>query len=645
MDREAGFRLGSWDVRPNHGTLQGPGGTIRLEPRVMDVLVCLAERAGGVVTREQFIQRVWDGRVVTDEVLSRCISLLRTRLGDTTRSPRYIQTVPKIGYRLIAPVAPRSASPSADAASGEPHSPAAKPDAAPRRFRRSHWLAIAAATIALAVAAVVYVSQRTPVRSSGQVAIAVLPFANVSGDPANEYFSDGLTEELIDRLARAPGLQVVARSSAFSLRNGTQDVRAIARRLGVAYVIEGSVRKDGEQVRITAQLVDAERGFELWSERFDGRLRDIFAVQDEIAGAIVGRLLPRLSARDAAGMQVAPPTQVMPAYELLLRGSYHLKQRDEVPIRRAMVLFEQAIALDPQFAQAYVELARAYALLPYYSYEDLDDMFDQAIAAIELGEARNPAVRAAAEDVLAFIHFGRWQWLEAEEGMRRALRSQPQDSELRQWYSQLLASVGNARRSLEQAEMARQLDVLSPVVNDRLAVACLWMNDDARAHAQFALASELGMRPAANPEAHVILLLREGDFVKAREVLAALQKLLGRSEAWIDPFLGALRDPAGRPAAVDAVARAAEDRAISPQHLFGAWVYLGEADRAMDVALQMVSDPAEFNVEFLFARETALVRRHARFGELVRAIGLDEYWDRYGWPDACARRGTAIECK
>jgi tetratricopeptide (TPR) repeat protein len=271
-------------------------------------------------------------------------------------------------------------------------------------------------------------------------------------------------------------------------------------------------------------------------------------------------------------------------------------------------------------------------------------MFDNAIATIERGAAQTPAVREGAQDVLAFIHFGRWQWIDAEEGMRKALRMQPQDSELRQWYSQLLASVGNAAQSLEHARVARELDVLSPVVNDRLAVAYLWMNDDARAHAQFALASELGMRPAANPEAHVILLLREGDYVKAREILVALQKLFGRSEEWIDPFLAALRDPAARPAAIAAVERAAARRAISPQHLFGAWVYLGEADRALDVAFQMVGEPAEFNVEFLFARETAPVRRHARFGELVRAIGLDQYWDRYGWPATCARKGNSIEC-
>jgi len=644
VNREAGFRLGSWDVRPNHGTLQGPGGTIRLEPKVMDVLVCLAERPGDVVTREQFIQRVWGGRVVSDEVLSRCISLLRTHLGDDTRSPQYIQTVPKIGYRIIAPVLPRAepAGGIESAALHPPPTPAAQEIAVSRRYPR--WLIPAVAALVIVAIAVALIAQRTRPLSPGQIAIAVLPFANVSGDPANEYFSDGLTEELIDRLARAPGLQVVARSSAFSLKHGTQDVRAIAQRLGVTYVIEGSVRKDGEHVRITAQLIDAERGFQVWSERFDSPLHDLFTVQDEIAGAIVGHLLPRLSAHDAAGIQVAAPTKVMPAYELLLRGSYHLKQRDEVPIRRAMVLFEQAIELDPLFAQAYVELARAYALLPYYSYEDLDEMFDQALATIERGAARTPAARDGAQDVLAFIHFGRWQWIEAEEGMRRALRVQPQDSELRQWYSQLLASAGNAAQSLEHAKLARQLDVLSPVVNDRLAVAYLWMNDDARAHAQFALASELGMRPAANPEAHVILLLREGDHTQAREILVGLQKLFGRSEAWIDPFLAALRDPAARAAAVAAVGRAADRRAISPQHLFGAWVYLGEADRAMDVALQMVGEPAEFNVEFLFARETALVRRHARFGELVRAIGLDAYWDRYGWPATCTRKGTAIEC-
>ena len=224
---ESGFRLGPWDVRPMLGTLSGPGGTLHLEPKVMNVLVCLAELAGEVVTHDQFIARVWRGRIVSDEVLSRCISLLRTRLGDDPREPRFIQTLPKIGYRLLTPVEPLAA-PSAQPAETprltEAPQPVAAVDAkapvaaAPLRLRLvAGWTILG--LLLLGAAGYLYLD-RSPRRAAppvaGEPTIAVLPFVNRSDDKENEYFSDGLTEEIIDRLANVPGLQVVASTTAFA---------------------------------------------------------------------------------------------------------------------------------------------------------------------------------------------------------------------------------------------------------------------------------------------------------------------------------------------------------------------------------------------------------------------------------------------
>jgi hypothetical protein len=225
------------------------------------------------------------------------------------------------------------------------------------------------------------------------------------------------------------------------------------------------------------------------------------------------------------------------------------------------------------------------------------------------------------------------------------LVASPKDPDVHQWYSQLLARVGNVEQSLHHALEARKLDVLSPVVNDRLAVAYMWVDDDEQARHQFELADELGMGPTANPKAYVVLLLRRGEYDKARDLLVDLQKLFARATEWIDPFIAAQRDPTMRLAAREAVARAAREHGISPRYLFGAWVYLGEADAAMDVAFELLHEPAEFDAEFLFAREAAMLRRHPRFGELVAAIGLDRYWDQFGWPAMCARKGPAIECR
>ena len=179
-------------------------------------------------------------------------------------------------------------------------------------------------------------------------------------------------------------------------------------------------------------------------------------------------------------------------------------------------------------------------------------MSERAVDTIERGTAVAPTLAASAQDVLSFVHLGRWEWVEAELGLRQALVTSPNDPNVHQWYSQLLASVGNAERSLHHALEARKHDVLSPVVNDRLAVAYMWVDDDERSRRQFELADELGMGPTANPEAYVVLLLRRGEYDKARDILVDLQKLFARATEWIDPFIAAQRDPAARPAAREA---------------------------------------------------------------------------------------------
>lgn len=651
MSREldSGFTVGGlWAVRPMLGTLDGPGGTAHLEPKVMAVLKCLAERPGEVVTRDQFIERVWSGRIVSDEVLSRCISQLRIRFDDDPHQARYIQTVPKIGYRLVASVEPCPTAPAtADAPAGVESTTAVAQQSG---ATPSRWFGVGLAALALLVIlSILYLEpssrHASDTADSDSLSIAVLPFVNRSDDVGNDYFSDGLTEELIDRLAHVPGLQVVASTSAFAFKNRSEDVRHIAERLGVTFVLEGHVRKDDDRIRITAQLIDAKRGFHLWSQRFDTQLRDIFVVQDEIARSIVAELRPRLAGSDAEESSMAPPTDVMPAYELLLQARYHLKRREEGSIRRSIELFERALELDPEFGAAWLGLASAYALLPYYSGESVEELAARAVVTLEQGMARNPGLRHEAWDLLAFLHLSRWEWIEAEQDFRSALATSPNDSNLHQWYSQQLARVGDTEGSLRYALLAKKLDVLSPVVNYRLAVAYLWVDDDERALQQFELAGELGMDPMANPNPYLVLLLRLGEYDKVGAILAHVQTRFGGSTAWIGPLLAALVDPNARPAAHAALDIAAREQSITPQLLYGAWLYLDEVDAAMTVALeQLLRKPALFDVEFLFARETAALRRHPRYGELVAAIGLDQYWDRYGWPETCARRSGTIVC-
>jgi TolB-like protein len=616
----------------------------------MGVLVSLARNAGEVITRDQFIEQVWGGRIVSDEVLSRCISLLRNQLGDDPKNPEYIQTVPKIGYRLIKPVQwqDKQAAQSLSAAEILPRSVGdARSSQRTSGRPANRWFAIAAIGAAVVVLATWYVWRdgSPPVEISGTPVIAVLPFTYLGGDSSNEFFSDGLTEDLIDRLANLPGIDVVASTSVFALKGGPVDIREIAEKLGVSHILTGSVRKEGDRIRITAALTEARNGLVRWSKKYETAYADIFAVQDEISVGIVNELTPRLRNDPSSSVEPDAPTNVMPAYELALRGRFHLRKREEAPILQSIDLFRKAIELDPHFGEAYIDLARAYALLPTYSYEDPDEMFQLAEDTLERGATMDPSIREKIFDVRAFLHFSRWEWIDAELDFRRALELTPNDPNLHQWYSQHLAAVGKPDLALQSVLQAKRLDTLSPAINQRLAVVYQWVDDDQHAYQQFQLARELGMGPRANPEAYALQLVRRKEYSEARAILLDLQRVFQRASDWVDPVIVALQDPSRQDAALDALESVAADRQISLKYLQGAYVVLGAGEPALNVAFELLHQPLDFEVEFLFARENEVVRRQPRFGELLREIGLDQYWDEFGWPEFCARDGGDIVCQ
>jgi len=662
VDLDNGFRLDSWQVHPRLGTISAADRVNRVEPRVMAVLVCMARNAPNVVTRDEFIRDVWLGRIVTDEVLSRCISLLRTALDDQPREPRLIQTLPRVGYRLLveveplvkAPARPEVAIAPKDSEHGGAPDVAATPDDSPphRVGSQRRWLWLAAALLAAAgliyAGAAFWPRHRPSTAALPPVArntVAVLPFVNHSDSADDEYFSDGLSEELISRLSAIAGLQVVASTSAFSLKNQPDDVREIGRKLGVAYVVEGNVRRDGNRVRIAAQLIDADSGYHLMTRSFEGDVSDIFTLQDDVASGIVAQLatvLTDLVASSSAGS--TRPTTNVAAYELVLRGRHQFRIREEANLRRSIALFEQAIALDPDYVEAYADLARAQVVLPSYSVEDEEQMFEASLATLQRGAARDPRLTALSQDVVAYIEYARWRWGAADAAFERALALRPRDSNLLQWYSQFLASVGRTRASLDYAQRAKEVDVISPVVNDRLAVAYLWNDRDDLAERQFEVTRELGIRVAAQPDAYLLLLLRQGRYEQARSLALSLQKLFARPAEWLDPLLAALADPKLRPAAVEAVARAERERNISRRYALGAWLQLGEDERALRAVQELLLDPGEFEVELLFAREARGLRSQPQFGDVLSRLGLVEYWDATTWPDACRRVDGAIRC-
>jgi TolB-like protein/Tfp pilus assembly protein PilF len=291
--------------------------------------------------------------------------------------------------------------------------------------------------------------------------IATLPLANLSGDPAQDYLSDGLTEELIVALSRVPGLRVAARTSCFALRNADADVRTIGRRLGVRHVLEGGVRTAGNRLRLSVQLVDVETGYAEWSETYERQVDDLFEVQRSVAQAIVERVTA--GSREAADAVAGPGTSSLEAYHHLLRGRHHWNRRTESALRRAVEEFEKAIALDPGFARARAGLADALSLLLDYGALPAGEALPRAIESAEHA-LRLDAGLAEGWTSLALVREFEWRWEEAETAFRRSIELRPDYATAHQRFALHQAWLGRPAAALAEAKTAEQLDPLSAAV-------------------------------------------------------------------------------------------------------------------------------------------------------------------------------------
>ncbi|MEP6493483.1 MAG: tetratricopeptide repeat protein [bacterium] len=312
--------------------------------------------------------------------------------------------------------------------------------------------------------------------------IAVLPFNNVSDSDANAYFADGVSEELMYLLTRTPGLRVASRTSTFAYRDLKLDVRELARRLDVDWILEGSVRRSGSMLRIVAQLIDARNGYQIWSESFDRTSSDIFAIQAEIAGEIVNRLAPTVGGT----VGVAPPAGVRLAsdpetYDVYLQARFQWHRRNEDTLRESAALFEQVVARDPDYARAWAGLADAYAVLAFYDYLPPQVAFPRAEAADRHAILLDPTL-AAPYATLAYVDtFYHWNWAAAERGFRRAIELEPTYSTARHWYGSLLAARGRLEEAEQEMRRAAELDPLSMVAHSCIGWVYILANQNDRA--------------------------------------------------------------------------------------------------------------------------------------------------------------------
>ena len=492
-------RFGTYEVSLQSGEVRKAGLRIRVQQQPMKLLEILLEHPGKVVTREELRGRVWpnEGFGDFDQALNIAIGKLRSALEDSAENPRFIETLPKRGYRFIADVSVLDA----DAPLKRPESLAGDLSGLERKTEPGHkpqgdGLAVApkrrlwltrGVIVALALVVTLSILSVWLLRSRGRApagirSLAVLPLENLSGDASQNYFADGMTDELITDLAQISALRVISRTSVMVYKAARKPLPQIARELNVDAVVEGTVLRSGDQVRITAQLIEAATDKHLWSQSYEGELRDTLALQNRVASAIADQIRINLTPREQAALKNAKVVNPE-AYESYLKGRYFWNKRTADGLKAALAYFNQAIEEDPKYAQAYSGLADTYALLGDWGYAVLapSQAYPKAkAAAIKALELDNTLGEAHTSLAFVFDVYD-WDWKSAEREFRRAIELNPGYATAHHWYAWHLSEMGRSSEAMVEMRKAENLDPLSLIISADMAELFLvaHLNDDA----------------------------------------------------------------------------------------------------------------------------------------------------------------------
>ena len=601
------FDIGPVRVRPMRRQLAlGPDDVRELEPRVMQVLVALAQAGGEVVSRDQLNDLCWEGRIVSDDSINRCILSLRRLARSVDPVPFTIETVARVGYALTGP------KPIIEAVRVAPVSPAPAPDV-PR-------------------------------------SVAVLPFTNLTGDSAKEYLADGMAEELITTLSRVSGLKVPARTSSFAYRGRDADVREIGRQLGVAAIVEGSLRVAGQRIRLTVQLIDAATGFHLWANNFDRDMGDLLDLQDELARSVAAALGRELA-------RSPRPTGNPEAMRLHLQARSVAGRITGDALARAEALLRRAIELDPAFASAHEGLAATLLVAigsgakPFAAREDARREAEHALAL-------DPAL-SGARSIIASLDALQGEWSDAERSFTAALKCDEADPISHEAFTQfVLMPTGMLRRAWAHAERAHELAPARAMGSYTCAVCQAMLGESAAASGYVEMAALLGISERLAPfrVLRAYCLFAEWRLDEAvAEIAAALPEIAreaGGEEVVRTVYrtVAGAGDPGAASAQVSALfdaCRGTEDfwRDVSlPGLLLGWQTVLGALDEAYRIAgavterKRLTRHLATPILCTMWFPSLARFRADPRFQTFVGELGMLDYWASAGPPDGYALR-------
>jgi TolB-like protein/DNA-binding winged helix-turn-helix (wHTH) protein/Tfp pilus assembly protein PilF len=644
MPQDCKYRFGPFELRTQTRELYKHGVRLKLRPQGYQVLALLLEHAGECVTRDELQKRVWPSNTFVDfeNGVNSAIKQLRASLNDSAAEPRYIETLPRLGYRMIARVEYEADSPRAQAEDAEEESRGAKRIAEPvvsasaptAHSRKRLWMATAAVSVLSIVCAVALLkwprAHPAPqgAAPAARMMVAVLPFENLTGDGTQDYFSDGLTEEMIAQLGRLDPKEfgVIARTSVMHYQHTSEKVDQIGSELGVQYVLEGSVRRDSEKVRINAELIEVAGQRQLWAQQYDRELTHLLVVQAEIAREIADAIQLTLGnpERSERVSQLTLTPQAYQAYDLCLKGLYFWNKRSVPGLQQAIEYFQQAIAKDPNYAPAYAGLANSYALMPGYTL---------APAAQYMPKAREAAVRALEiDDNLAEAHVALalilenydWDWSTAEKEYRRAIELNPNYVTAHHWYAEFLMWQGRFDEALRESENARRLDPLSLIIaTDRGAILYFSRQYD-RAIEQFKSVRE--MDPSFG-RVHMVIdaYVQQGRFAEALADIEEWRRTSG-DEIHTSSRLAYLYGRMGQKDKARAELRKLEamnkTQSVDPMPMALAYLGAGNNDAALSSLEQAYAQRSNLLTALKVEPVYDPLRDDPRFQELLGRVGL-----------------------
>lgn len=645
-------RFGVFEADFDSRQLTKSGFRIRLQDQPFQLLALLLEREGQVVSREELKEKLWpsDTFVEFDVGLNTAIKKLRAALSDAADNPRFVETVPRIGYRFVAPVslsrpafgstvdlevAARSAEESSRglvstvAAPGATSRPEVSPsDVAPASRRRSGllaWAALALVLLTTAFAIRMRFRSASAARSGSIQAIAVLPLLNVSSDSSQEYFADGMTDEIITDLAKLAGPKVISRTSAMQFKGTHKTIPEIARELHVGAVLEGSVERSGDRMRVRVQLIDASTDQHLWAESYDRQVSDVLILEAELAQDIARQIEIRLTPQQQKNL--AHNRTLNPqAFQDYLLGRHYWAMRTDESLEKAVEYFNRAIQEDPNDARSYAGLAQCYIVLPMVT------TFPQAEAYPKSRDAANKAV--ALDDSLAEAHlaiaevrfYQDWDFAGAEKEFKKTLDLNPNYSTGHQWYGEFLSLMARNEESIRELQTALALDPLSAVIHLQFGNALRDARQYDRALDQYREALKVDPKFWPPFEAMHWAYRRQGKFMESIPPLrTAAQSWDAKSDlvALVDQ-LPAEYSKGGRTGYLRHCVKIHEHYARPWFYLAVDYGALGDRENAL-VALNKSYENRDIELLLLLVDpDLDLLRSDPRFQELVRKVGYPQ---------------------